>query len=249
MTGVAELQGHWRRAWIKAEAFEDHSTAVHWLQCGDAYVDLRVPADLPDLSGVKTLADLPADVLLSLMACEGFAGTIAVEDSICTWDRAINWHGTPKTVDAGRMWFDAAGQLIEDGVHADYRELWVRAPERPQDVHVFDCESETCIAVLSDTTFALGVGARVRPPSAAVIAALEAGRKPQALAAHFASFYAYGQWDGRKGTATLSTNPLARGQTVLLGRGDTVELRALDYHGRLRSFDGRASNQRLAHVP
>jgi len=91
-----DLQGHWRRDWIKAPGFEDNTTRVHWMQAGEIFVDLRVPLERPDLAGATALADLGPSTLLALTKAEGFAGRIEVVDSNCTWHRAINWHGVPE---------------------------------------------------------------------------------------------------------------------------------------------------------
>ena len=124
MITQADIQGHWVRNWIKAPGFEDHSTRVHWMQAGGLYADIRIPADRPDLSGASSLSALSPDHLLSLGQAEGFAGHVTLDGDHCTWEREINFHGTPDSLDVGAIHFDAQGSMIETGVHADYSELW-----------------------------------------------------------------------------------------------------------------------------
>ncbi|MDF1728619.1 MAG: hypothetical protein P1U53_12810, partial [Sulfitobacter sp.] len=109
MITQGDLQGHWRRDWIKAPGFEDHTTRVHWLQAGALFADLRIPLERPDISGHAALADLSSAALRRLMQAEGFAGHITVDKSKCTWHREINWHGVPGQADVGLMSFDETG--------------------------------------------------------------------------------------------------------------------------------------------
>lgn len=237
MTGVDELQGHWRRAWIKAPGFEDHGTAVHWLQCGDIYADLRIPAHLPDLSGAKAVSDLPPEILLRLMESEGFAGTIDVVDSVCTWTRAINWHGTPEGVDAGRMWFKDTDHLIEDGVYKDYRELWHREADLPHEAKVFGMGAQKGYLVSSDTCFLFAIGNPRAPASDALLAVLAKGEVPEGLAEHFASVYAFGRWEGDDGVSELSTNPFMQGKVGITRRGTEFTIYTIAYDGTERRID------------
>ncbi len=218
MIAAQDLQGHWQRDWIKAPGFEDHTTRVHWLQAGDLFADIRVPKLRPDLSGCACLADAsPAD-LEALSLAEGFAGTITVEDGDCTWHREMNWQGPPKAADIGRMSFDAEGRLIEDGVLADYRELWVKRPTPPLRGHRLTCGDQSAILIENAEVFLLALGA------------LEADLP-------FGSTYCLGQWEGESGVADLSTNPFCEGQTVLT-RGGTFT-----WHGPV--FDGSRVPQTL----
>ena len=215
MIAEADLQGHWRREWIRAPGIEDTTTRVHWLQAGALYADIRVPLDRPDLAGAACLEDLPAVCLLALMRAEGFAGTIDVAGGVCTWTREINWHGTPDTVDAGRMRFDTDCALIEDGVHADYRELWRHIPGPPLTATRVVAGDLAGILVQSDTLFLLAMGDPAALPTTQIRDALAHGDRPEGLARHFATGYALGHWDGATGIADLSTNPFDEGIPVL----------------------------------
>jgi len=217
-----DLQGHWRRDWIKAPGFADHTTRVHWMQAGELYVDMRIPEERPDLSAFDCLADVPRDLLSPLAEAEGFAGTINVADNRCTWRREINWQGVPEVDDIGLMSFQDEG-LIEDGVLAEYRELWQAEPVTPLRGHRISFGGMTGILVENDAVFLVGIG-----PAPAPITDFDV---------QFASTYAFGHWNGVDGIATLSTNPFCEGQTVL--RRD----QGFTWHAP--SFDGATPDSRL----
>ena len=223
MTTQDDLQGLWRRAWIKAPTEnplrEDHTTRVNWAQSGVLYADLRIPLERPLPAGATCLADLDAPALLALMQAEGFAGTIDVADSICTWAREINWHGETPDVDAGRMWFTEDGNLIEDGVHADYRELWQQAAKPPRQARRVEASDLSGILVWSPEMFLLGMGRPDAPATSAMIAALETGEIPTDLPAHFETEYTFGHWQLDIGIADLCTNPFREDETALSRRG------------------------------
>ncbi len=231
MIGEAQLQGHWRRDWIRAPGLEDTTTRVHWLQAGALYADIRVPLDRPDLAGATCLADLPAAALLALMRAEGFAGTISVEDGVCTWARAINWHGTPQAVDAGRMSFDADGTLVEDGVHARYRELWRHVPGQALSATRIAAGDLAGVLVRTEDIFLLALGDPAAPPTAPLADALAHGERPASLARHFATGYALGHWEGALGVADLSTNPFEEGTPVLERHGTGLRWLGQTFHG------------------
>ncbi len=230
----ADLQGHWRRDWIKAPGFEDHTTRVHWMQAGALFADIRVPLNRPDLTGHSCLADLPATALERLLHSEGFAGTIDVTDNTCTWHRETNWHGPPEADDIGLMSFDGAA-LFEDGLHAKYRERWLRVPTPPLRGHRITLHDMSGVLIENDTVFLIAIGP-----------APETHAKPDphipdrsAIKAHFASTYCMGHWqETDQGIATLSTNPFCEGQTVLT-RKDGFTWQA-------PAFDGSATPQHLS---
>ncbi len=235
MTDLADLQGHWRRAWIKAPGHYDEHTHVHWMQCGQAYADIRIPADLPDLTGVQALSELDPALLLGLMSSEGFAGTIAVKASVCTWARRINWHGTPTGVDAGYMSFDADGALVEDGVHAEYQELWLREDDPPVRADVFQSGDAEGVLLSSPSRFVLAYGKIDAPASAPLTQALTEGYVPEALSMHFASVYALGRWEGTVGIAEKCTNPLMNRASILHLADQSLELNLMHFDGSWRS--------------
>jgi hypothetical protein len=215
LISLDSLQGHWQRDWIKAPGFEDHTTQVHWMQAGALFADLRIPATRPDVAAVSCLGHLPQSALAELLAAEGFAGHITVQNSQCTWHRDVNWHGVPGQPDTGMMSFSDAG-LIEDGVHADYRELWQAVPLRKPVGQRVRWGQMTGILIANDEVFLLGIGPAPQGTTERLLADLaEEKADPGALHALFESEYVMGVWDGALGLAQLSTNPLREGQTVL----------------------------------
>lgn len=232
MIGLRDLQGHWRRAWLRAPGVEDRDTRVSWMQGGALFADLRVPATRPALEGARALSDLDPEALLGLMAAEGFAGTITLEGDVCTWNREVNWHGEPQGVDAGRMRFDAAGDLIEDGVHADYAELWQRASGEGLNASRVAADGFEGVLLRSESLFLIGLGRPGAPASAPLVQALERGERPAALVAHFASHYVLGHWDGALGIADLATNPFLENRPFLeRGAGGRLIWHAVGFHG------------------
>jgi hypothetical protein len=232
------LQGHWQRDWIKAPGFEDGSTCVHWLQSGALFADLRIPLKRPNAAGLSCLADFDASALLVLMKAEGFAGHITVEDGKCTWHRQINWHGVPEQSDIGLMSFDDAGCLIEDGVLAEYRELWQAMPQPILRSTKVNCGVMSGVLIENDAVFVLAIGPIPSGNTQDLTAALESGIvKVPALNQHFSSAYVLGRWDGAHGIAELSTNPFYEGH-VALERVDNLIWHSV-------AFDGQQNAQRL----
>lgn len=216
MITARDLQGHWQRKWIKTPDRSDDSTQVHWLQAGDLFADIRIPADrsLPDHA--TCLSDLGSEDLAGMMRAEGFAGHTTVTNGVCTWHRAVNWHGRPDGLDAGHMSFHANGDLIEDGVHADYQELWQPVSSSTLTGMQVRAGSLTGVLVWSETIFLLGLGEPSAPSTSDLLSALGHGEKPEAISAHPWSGYTMGQWDGDVGVATLSTNPFCEGHPALV---------------------------------
>ena len=238
MIGAAELEGHWRRDWIRVGGGQDDATRVHWLQAPEGYCDLRVPADLPDLGGARALAELETGHLLQLTACEGFAGTIAAAGGLCTWHRRINLHGETAFPDIGRLWHDGAGRLVEDGLAAAYRELWSVVDRGPYRRRVWVAEGAELHAVWSDERFAYGIGRPGMAATSGLRAALARGERPEdGLAVFFASEFGMGRWsaDGAEGIVTLCTNPLREGAHLAARQaleGGELSIERPDFAGR-----------------
>jgi hypothetical protein len=231
--GAADLTGHWRRDWLiapssagagredgrsdgsRSEApLRDDTTAVHWLQAPGGYVDLRIPAGLERLRGAAPM-DLPAADLAALLGAEGFAGTIAVGGGVCTWTRAIDWHGPSDTVDAGRMaWED--GALMETGVAADYAERWLREPSEGMGARVLSSGAWRLHLAWSDAALAMGVEDPGGPSSAPLREALGRGERPgAAVARRFRGEFTLARWDRDRAVAVLSTHPMRAGDPLL----------------------------------
>lgn len=234
MIGLAELQGHWRRAWLRAPRLVDLDTCVHWMQCGRLYADIRIPAGRPDVRGATALADLSAGTLRALMRAEGFAGEFTVEDGTGVWHRRINWHGATEAIDAGLLEFNEDGTLSELGVYADYAELWRHSDDDALEGLEFDVGGRTAFLVTVGTRFVFGTGDPQAESSADLVAALEAGRKPEALSGFFSQVYVFGHWYRGAGMADLSTNPLLEGRKVLTRTEHGVTWHSVDFFGTAR---------------
>lgn len=232
MIAEGDLQGHWRRIWIRSPGGEDRTTSVHWLQAGASFADIRVPTDLPDITGAASLAELGPRLLRAFLACEGFAGTITVENTVCTWHRRVNWHGASDRVDAGRMSFDETGGLTEEGTQAQYTELWRRAGTTPLHAFRVSGDGREGVFVTCGDTFILGLGRPQAPASAPIVAALSEGRIPDEAIELFRDVYLFGRWSGQEGTVLLSTDPFLMGVPALRRRGPALSLARQDFDGR-----------------
>lgn len=228
------IEGHWIRTWIKAPGFEDHTTRVHWMQCGLAYADVRIPAERPDLSGAACLADLDAAALLQLARAEGFAGQVTLTGARCTWHRDINWHGQPDGQDIGDLRFDSAGRMIETGVEADYAELWEHRTSPAKRAQVYCAGGVEAHLVSIGNAFVLGIGTPGAATTKPLIAALETGSKPADLPRLFDGFHAFGHFDGSRGIADLATNPFAEGLPVVTLAPDGVIWHRMGFDGSAR---------------
>lgn len=234
MITQAALQGHWRRNWLRAPGFEDSTTRVHWVQAGPWCADIRVPLVRPGRDAAS-LSDMAPDQLALLLSAEGFAGRTTLDRDICTWHRDWNWRGFPCPVDAGRLWFDPAGRLIEDGVHADYREEWQAVPGGPWQAMAAETAGAEGLLITCDTHFLLGLGQRNAPAWPALAAALRDGSAPAAEAeAAFGSVYLIGHWQGAAGIADLSTQPFCEGLPVLHRDAGAARLTLPDFRGRMQ---------------
>ncbi len=119
--------GLWRRLSLEDGAGRvDLTTEVYWLQTHGLYADLRVPMPRPPFArGVVLQAMTPAQQQW-LATQEGFAGTLEVAGSRCTWHRTLDYQPPGAVSDTGETRFEDDGLLIEEGVHIPYREVWQR---------------------------------------------------------------------------------------------------------------------------
>jgi hypothetical protein len=239
---LASLQGHWRRNWLRASGFADTTTRVHWMQAGQWCADIRVPLVRP-LRDATSLATLSGPDLAVLLAAEGFAGHVTLSGDVCTWTRTWNWRGFPCAVDAGKLTFDAVDLLIEDGVHADYREEWQRVPGDPWQAFAVEADLGSGMLLTNDRGYVLGLGQQNAAAWPLLASALESGEAhPAEVADAFRSIYVMGHWDGAAGIADLSTQPFCEGHAVLARDKDTLTLP--DFHG-----DRRTHRLRLTPLP
>jgi len=231
---AVDLQGHWRRDWLRAPGLEDRETRVHWLQAGTIFADLRVPLVRPDLGSASCLADLPASAHLALLEAEGFAGHITVADGVCTWHREINWHGCSTRIDAGAMAFEAPGIVIETGIHADYSERWVAEAGPALHRQRVRAAGREGVLVASLSVFRLALDDPKAAPSNGLRSALEHNRLPRSLSDRYRGAYIFGAWQGDSGIATLSVNPFDMGRRVLSRSESGFVWHHQDWVGQLR---------------
>ncbi|MEO1548992.1 MAG: hypothetical protein AAFR93_01005 [Pseudomonadota bacterium] len=218
-----DLQGRWRRAWLKAPGREDHDTHVEWWQAGAQFADIRIPA-ARDVTGARCLADLSPHQLETCLAAEGFAGVTEVAGGVCTWHRHLNWWGPPDGVDAGKMSYDGAGDLIEEGVEGDYSELWRGTAHPPLASQRYRGHGLIAVLVSDPERFLVAIGPAALPDKA-----------PQGLA-RFASEYSLGTWTGAAGQAQHSTHPFQEGRVVLTRAHATLTWHRQDTQGRIQDI-------------
>lgn len=118
---TAAVPGHylgvWQRTLLTTTAGQhDSTTRVYWLQTAQLFADLRIPRPMPQ-----------TPQQLALQA--GFAGITAISGDTCQWHRAIDFQPPSSREDIGRMHFERADYLIEDGLDDSYHEVWERLPE------------------------------------------------------------------------------------------------------------------------
>ena len=131
VSGVAELQGLWRRSLISWPGRgSDTTTTVRWLQGPRAYIDLRQPMPLPDFSHVRSLDDLTLEDCAWLARQEGFAGHLSCDSVYFEWHREIDFQPRAARPDAGSLRWEG-NVLVETGREGDYIEHWHRDPTLP----------------------------------------------------------------------------------------------------------------------
>lgn len=234
MISLADLQGHWRRNWLRAPGTEDLTTRVHWLQAGQWCADIRVPLSRPGLEAGGSLSDMAPSDLAILLSAEGFAGRVTLDGDLCTWHREWNWRGFPTPVDAGILRFDSFGRLVEDGAHSDYREEWQCVLTGPWIAEAVEADGADGLLLSHDAGFVLALGQRGAPSWPGLPEALRDGSaSAEEVSDAFASVYVLGHWSGEEGIADLSTQPFCEGHAVLSRRGDSAQLVLPDFHGRM----------------
>lgn len=125
----APLRGLWDREEIfTPSGFRDTTTRVTWLQTRRVYADLRLPADRPSRPGARDFSAFSDEDLVSLARVQGFGGILTARDGICLWRRDLDFQPPGDTPDEAR--FEIEGdRMAELGIHADYTEIWRRAPD------------------------------------------------------------------------------------------------------------------------
>lgn len=129
MTAVPDRYlGVWRRSLLATrDGLRDESSAVYWLQTPHLHADLRLP--LPRPVPETVLEHCSVEQARALASQQGFAGLTRVDGDICQWNRVIDYQPPSERPDIGRMRFENANRLLEDGLDDSYHEVWERLPD------------------------------------------------------------------------------------------------------------------------
>ena len=137
------MQGCWTRAWIQfADGSIDDSSRVVWLQAPSAMVDVRIPADRPDLSNRGGLHECSFDdlrVIARSDASSGYTecGPVSLDDdgrrtaTACwhTRGHGVNFQPVSAFPEPGLMsWSDDGTVMIERAPSGAYVERWELVP-------------------------------------------------------------------------------------------------------------------------
>ena len=144
MQTVPDLMlGCWRRAWIKfADGTFDDSTTVVWLQTSSLMVDVRIPADHPNLASHAGFDDCSIDDLRALAASDassGFTecGPVAIDSdgersATASWHtrgHGVNFQPVSAFPEPGLMtWSDDGSVMVERAPSGAYTEEWQLVP-------------------------------------------------------------------------------------------------------------------------
>lgn len=231
------LRGLWRREAITTPSgYSDTTTRVMWLQTRSWYADIRVPADRPSRPGARGFADFTDAELVQLATMQGFAGELSATDDVCFWRRDLDYQPPSPSLDEATFRIEGP-VMIEDGIHAEYREIWWRAPESEGACAAFKLDGPgQGLLVISGDAF-MEIEGRAAPlPEGETLAAivraeLEAGRRG-AAEAHLSLRICYGRISGgrRPWEVQLSTLPWLEGQSLLC-----PETRYAPHTGRLET--------------
>lgn len=234
--------GVWQRTLLTTRGgLHDSSTKVFWLQTAQLFADLRIPRPRPQS---------PAE----LAAQAGFAGVTEVTGERCQWHRAIDFQPPSGRVDIGRMQFERADYLIEDGLDDSYHEVWERLPDSlgrnwGQWLHAADGR-QGCLLLAGD--YFLFVAGRAQPlaPAKSLQALLAAGADSATLLDFELSFGR--QHRGVKPwSIELSTLPGRAGQSLLPAQIDPDQSAQLCRREVMTALGANppAGGWRLSNVP
>ena len=234
-----EYTGLWRREVITAPGFRDETTRVLWLQTATWYVDLRVPAGRPAARGIG-LADYSVEELSALATIQGFAGELAAADGICLWRRDFDRQPPGPIPDEARCAVDG-DVMVEDGLHADYQEIWRRVPASAGPLAAFALEEAAgpggLLVMAGDhlMEFRARPGAPLTGASLAelVEAQLAAGDRAEAEAL-LDTEICYAAREGEGWRVQLSSHPWREGRLMWPAGGARFD----EATGRLQASDG-----------
>lgn len=207
MTAVpAAYLGVWQRTLLTTrDGVHDSRTQVYWLQTAQLFADLRIPRPRPQTPAERALQ-------------AGFAGVTEVTGERCQWHRAIDFQPPSGRADIGRMQFERADYLIEDGLDDSYHEVWERLPDSlgrnwGQWLHGADGR-QGCLLLAGDYFLFAAGRTQSLAPAKSLQTLLEAGADSAALLSFELSFGR--QHRGVKPwSIELSTLPGRAGQALL----------------------------------
>jgi hypothetical protein len=217
----AALSGVWRREVLTAPGRRDETTRVFWLQTRSWYADIRVKADRPRRP-VRDFTDYDDAELVQLAGSQGFCGQLTASDDTCLWRRDLDYQPPGDDLDEARYRIDG-DVMVEDGIHADYQEIWRRLAQGPTPLAAFRLTDDSGapgrhgLLVVAGDHF-IEVQDRPRTPplqrgatlAQVVEEALKAGRRADAIDA--LSFrICFGHRERREWTVALSTWPWMEG--------------------------------------
>lgn len=129
MNVPAGYQGLWQRTLLASGGNMDTRSTVYWLQTSSWHADIRIPADRPDFTGTRSLADCSGAQLEWLARQQGFAGITVVAGDQCIWERAIDFQPPSGRRDIASMHFAHPDKLLEYGIEEAYSETWERVAD------------------------------------------------------------------------------------------------------------------------
>ncbi|MDD0842415.1 hypothetical protein [Pseudomonas sp. Gutcm_11s] len=197
--------GVWQRTLLTTTGgVHDTSTAVYWLQTARLFADLRIPQPAPQDAAGRALQ-------------AGFAGITAIDGEICQWHRAIDFQPPNGRDDIGRMRFERADYLLEDGLDGSYHEVWERLPEslgRNWGTWLAAEDGRQGCLLLAGDCFLFAAGRPQALPPAESLSALLEGGDAEALLAFELSF---GRHQGGRTPWAIELSTLAgrAGQALL----------------------------------
>jgi hypothetical protein len=128
----ANYRGVWQREFLETATTKDDNSLVLWMQTQQYHIDIRIPANRPQLPKVDKLEDYTNEELLQLTSQQGFAGitqvtpSTATSSDICQWHREMDFQPPNGARDIGKMLFADANTVIETGIDDEYLEVWRR---------------------------------------------------------------------------------------------------------------------------
>lgn len=128
----SSYMGVWQRELLETATSKDDSSLVLWMQTQNHHIDIRIPANRPQLPKADKLEDYTNEELLQLATQQGFAGitqvtpSTATSSEVCQWHREMDFQPPNNARDIGKMVFTDANTVIETGIDDAYLEVWRR---------------------------------------------------------------------------------------------------------------------------